>query len=64
MAMHETDVPFRGATREVTFEYEGDGVIVWAFVDEDTCGGIDATDEERDAVYQFLWAYLLDFWVE
>jgi hypothetical protein len=59
---HETEVSFRGGKREVTFEYEGDGVIVWAFADEQVCGGVDATQAEQDDVYAQLWTYLEDWW--
>lgn len=61
-AQHKTEVDFRGGKREVEFEYEGDGVIVWNFVGEDTCGGIDTTDVEQQAIYDQLWAYLEDWW--
>lgn len=59
---HETEVEFRGCQREVEFEYEGDGVIVWNFKGEDVCLGVDATDAERSAVHQQLWAWLEDWW--
>lgn len=60
--IHEIEVDFRGGKREVEFEYEGDGVIVWNFKGDDVCFGADATEAERDAVYQQLWACLVDWW--
>jgi len=59
---HETNVDFRGEKRAVEFEHEGDDVIVWSFVGENVCGGIDTTQAEQDAVYEQLWAYLEDWW--
>ena len=61
---HETEVDFRGGKREVQFEYEGDGVIVWNFIDENVCLGVDTTSREQDDVYEQLWNYLLDWWAE
>ncbi|GEM_PF-3801561 len=62
MTVYETEVEFRGGKREVEFEYEGDGVIVWSFADEAVCLGIDTTEAEQQAVYQQLWDYLEDRW--
>jgi hypothetical protein len=62
--MHETEVDFRGGKREVEFEYEGDGVIIWSFVGEDVCLGADATQAEQESIHEQLWLYLLDFWSE
>lgn len=59
---HETEVDFRGGKRAVEFKYEGDGIIVWCFEGEDTCGGVDATQAEQDAVHEQLWEYLCDWW--
>lgn len=60
--MLETEVDFRGGKRAVEFEHEGDGVIMWCFEGENICGGADATQAEQDAVYEQLWAYLVDWW--
>lgn len=60
--MHSAEVSFRGVSREAEFEYEGDGIIVWSFVGENVCGGIDTTQAEQDAVYEQLWAWLEDWW--
>lgn len=58
-----TDIDFRGAKREVEFEHEGDGVIIWWFtVDGGPDGQGGATEAEQDAIYQQLWAYLEDWW--
>lgn len=62
--IHGTEIAFRGNQREVEFEHEGDGVIVWWFPDEGICGGADTSDSEQDAVYQQLWTYLSDYWTD
>lgn len=60
---HETEVEYRGEKRTVFFDHEGDHVIVWCFPGEDTCQGpADATEDEKTAIYQALWAYLEDLW--
>lgn len=60
---HETEVDYRGDKRTVFFDYEGDGIIVWCFPGEDTCGGPQgSTDSETADIYQALWAYLEDWW--
>lgn len=61
--MLETEIQFRGETREVQFEHEGDGVILWSFpgdTHDDGMGG--ATDAEQQEIYETLWAWLLDWW--
>ena len=55
---HQATVKFRGEQRGISFEYEGDGVIVWCFDGENTCGGEDATEAERQEVYEQLLAWL------
>lgn len=60
--MHSAEVSFRGGSRDVGFEYEGDGIIVWSFVGENVCSGIDTTQAEQDAVYEQLWVWLEDWW--
>jgi len=58
-----TEVDFRGAKREVEFEYEGDGIIIWWFTyDGGDSGQSDATEAEHSDIYQQLWAYLEDWW--
>jgi len=64
MTTHETEVEFRGSKRAVSFYHEGDDVIVWSFVDENVCSGIDTTQAEQDAVYGQLWAWLEEYWSE
>ena len=62
MSVHETSVKFRDGERDVEFEYEGDGVIVWNFADEIVCGGIGLTHREQDDVHEQLWNYMVDWW--
>ncbi|MES3152930.1 hypothetical protein [Sphingomonas faeni] len=62
MTMHETEVDFRGAKRDVEFEYEGDGIIVWWFQGENECCGIGTTQAEQDAVHDQLRDALEDWW--
>lgn len=59
---HQTDVLFRGEQRGLSFEYEGDGVIVWCFDGENTCGGEDATEAEQQEVYDQLWTWMTGYW--
>lgn len=60
--MHSAEVICRGESRDVEFEYEGDGIIVWSFVGENVGSGIDTTQAEQDDVYAQLWAWLEDWW--
>lgn len=62
MSQHATEIDFRGAKREVEFDYEGDGIIVWWFIDEGVCSGANTTEAEQAEVYQKLWDYLEDLW--
>jgi hypothetical protein len=62
--MHELEIDFRGEKRNVQFEHEGDGVILWTFEGENVCSGVDTTQREQDDIYEQLWAYLLDYWVD
>jgi len=60
---HSTELTFRDKQRDVEFEYEGDGVIVWWFTYDGGADGMDgATDAEQQSVYDVLWAYLEDWW--
>lgn len=58
----QADVMFRGEQRGLSFEYEGDGVIVWCFDGENTCHGEDATELEQQEVYDQLWTWMTEYW--
>ena len=63
--MESREVDFRGSKREVEWQYEGDHVIVWAFIGCDECQQTpegDITQAEIDSVHEQLWAVLEDFW--
>lgn len=58
---HGTDVNFRGGKQVVFFDYEGDGVFVWSFPYDTETDGQHCTEDERQSIYEQLWAWYLDW---
>ena len=58
---HGIDVDFRGGKQVVFFDYEGDGIFIWAFPYDTETDGQQCTNAERQSVYEKLWDWYRDW---
>lgn len=58
---HGVVVSVSGVKRVVFFDYEGDGIFVWAFPNDAESNGPNCTEAERQSVHEQLCAWYDDF---